>query len=118
MRPLTSPCAILCGCGVLMKTHTRGLLLALQTEAGLTCRHDRHLSSDDAFHSQAEQSSSHQAAGEGQILQTQTGSQWADDTQKAGGGAELHRRTFGAWSRYCFPADSWLSNRNMLSWRT
>lgn len=30
----------------------------------------------------------------------------------------LHRRTLGAWSRYCFPADSWLSNRNMLSWRT
>lgn len=32
----------------------------------------------------------------------------------AGGGGG----TLGACSRYCFPADSWLSNRNLLSWRT
>lgn len=46
----------------------------MKTEAGLTCGHDGHLSSYDTFHAQAEQSSSHQTAGEGQILQTQTGS--------------------------------------------
>lgn len=47
-----------------------GSVLVMEVEAGLTCRHDGDLSGDDALHSQAEQSSSHQAAGEGQILQT------------------------------------------------
>lgn len=46
--------------------------LPLEMEAGLTRRHDGHLSCDDALHPQAEQSSSHQAAGEGQVLQTHT----------------------------------------------
>lgn len=88
----------------------------------LTGWHSWDFSCNHAVESKVRQGSSHHATRKSKVLQDKTDClcflctaqlRWRQRVIGSNG-----ERTLGAWSRYCFPLESWVSRQNLLSCRT